>query len=75
MIDKAKAVGLSFEDNYIQAQVKPDIKGKIYKSNGLPFSLLGQYIRKLLKKPRANESLHPSVLQRADAGIGYKYEI
>ena len=75
MIEKAKGVGLSFEENYIQAQIKPNVKGEIYNSNGLPFSLLGQFVRKISQKPRTNESLHPSVLQRADAGIGYKYEL
>jgi hypothetical protein len=75
MIEKAKGAGLSFEEDYIQEQVKPNVKGEIYNSNGLPFSLLGQFVRKISQKPRTNESLHPSVLQRADAGIDYKYEL
>ncbi|RYU92183.1 DUF2235 domain-containing protein [Mucilaginibacter terrigena] len=72
MIAKAKGAGLSFEEGYIAEEVRPNIRGRLYKSNTLPFSLLGQFIRKLLRKPRANDSVHPTVFHRIDANIGYQ---
>ncbi|MBB5394538.1 DUF2235 domain-containing protein [Mucilaginibacter sp. AK015] len=71
MIAKAKGAGLSFEEGYVDDEVRPNNKGRLYNSNTLPFSILGQFVRKLLSTPRAAESVHPSVFERVDANIGY----
>lgn len=71
LVDKAKAVGLSFEDGYLTAQLKPNAQGKAYNSNSFPFSLLKKYIRPVMQTPNAKEVIDPSVQQRIKANTGY----
>jgi uncharacterized protein (DUF2235 family) len=71
LVDKAKEAGLSFEEGYLTAQLKPNAHGEAYNSNSFPFSLLSKYIRPVMKTQDANEEIDPSVLQRIKANIGY----
>ncbi|MBE7178525.1 MAG: hypothetical protein INR69_19135, partial [Mucilaginibacter polytrichastri] len=52
--------------------LNPNVKGKLYDSNGFPFNLAGEHIREIGKQIRGNESVHPSVKEREEARPRYK---
>ncbi|MGV8879369.1 MAG: DUF2235 domain-containing protein [Sphingobacteriaceae bacterium] len=74
MIDKAKATGLSFEEQYVSDHVKPKADGELYNSFAFPFSLAGKFIRPVMLSTYARESVHPSVFERMQKLPGYKPE-
>ncbi|MBE7178992.1 MAG: DUF2235 domain-containing protein [Mucilaginibacter polytrichastri] len=67
MVEKAEAAGLGFEKLYLEEHLNPNVKGKLYESNGFPFNLAGEHIREIGKQIRGNESVHFTVKERLEA--------
>ncbi len=61
MVEKAVSSGLAFEKTYLEKNINPDGKGKLYDSFVFPFSWQGAYKRPMLQTEAGNESVHPSV--------------
>jgi uncharacterized protein (DUF2235 family) len=63
MIDRARAAGLSFKDEYLEARVKPNEAGTLYNSLTGAYLALGWHTR-VMGVRGAAESVHVSALAR-----------
>lgn len=71
MIDRARAAGLSFKEDYVQARVKPNEAGRLYNSLTGAYLALGWHTRVVGAEGTA-ESLHVSALARhSEASLHY----
>ncbi|WP_207426612.1 DUF2235 domain-containing protein [Pedobacter sp. SYSU D00535] len=74
MLEKAEKTGLAFEKGYVQQNIHPNALAAIHDSFAAPFSWQGQHVRKIAERPDSHETVHPSVYDRMQAGLGYKPE-
>lgn len=76
MLEKARALGLSFDEAYLEQELRPAAMQKEHDSYGWPYRLLallnnGVYIRRLQGRsaePAVQVRVHPSVYQRIESG-------
>jgi hypothetical protein len=74
MIEKASAVGLSFDKDYISKNIDPCAKGKLYDSDKFPYNLSRSFIRKVDETCFANEHIHHTAFERMKLVNDYKPE-
>lgn len=67
MLDRAAALGLSFDHDLSQTDVKPNFKGELYNSRTGLFSMLSPYDREI----QPDTIIDESVPERIKSGIGY----
>jgi uncharacterized protein (DUF2235 family) len=64
MIEKAKACGLSFDQEYIRQRVEPRVDGILVDSRSLFYKAWPYVEREVRRLGHFHESVHPSVLER-----------
>lgn len=64
MIDKAKAAGLEFENEFIKNQIHGNHAGELYDSTTFIFKLLPTGPRSIMQKKTTCENIHDSVYKR-----------
>ena len=64
MITKAKALGLSFDADYMNNCIKPDAAGVLYDSDAFPFCLTKNYIRPIEGTTNYQQVIDDSVCER-----------
>jgi hypothetical protein len=72
MIEKASAVGLSFDQEYLNKNIDPCAKGTLYNSNIFPYNLSRSYKRKVDETCFANEHIHQTAFDRMKLVTDYK---
>lgn len=74
MKQKAEACGLAFQDAYIAKNVHPNALGELRNSKVGLYAGFRDHHRPIGRQDRGNESVHPSALERMDAGLTPVYE-
>ncbi len=72
LCDSARGCGLGFDEPYLAASLKPNVKGMLYNSRTGFFALPPAYIRPVMKTADAFESVDPSVYERMATDPTYK---
>lgn len=72
MIEKAKATGLTFEDDFLTNCIKPDYKGTLYNSLTSFYKLAKTYKRPICEASDSNEVVDASAISRYNTVKDYK---
>jgi len=73
MVNKAKAVGLGFEEDFLSRYVTPNpYTGKLYNSLSFPFNIAPKAIREIRLDDQTKQTIDQSVLERYYYDPGYR---
>lgn len=67
IIEKAKDTGLSFDEDFIAEEIRPDYRDTIYPSLKFPYTLAGKYIRSICSQDNTDEDVHATAIERFKA--------
>ena len=68
MVQKAKAVGLAFDDSYLASEINADYAGDAHDSKTGIFRFVSTFRRSLGLVWPKTEAVHPGVIDRQQAG-------
>lgn len=75
MKEKAELCGLEYDNNFVEKNITPNPKGKLYNSMTFAYKIIGKHKRKIGITEKGNEEIHESALERfKDELVEYRPE-